>query len=518
MILLAALAATAAAFQSSDPSGATFHAGTRLVEVEVVVRNNRGPVTNLTKDDFTIVDQGKPQRIDVFHAGQTTQAAPAVPLPPGTVSNRFAEAGEASAGYTVVLFDQLNTRLDYKDYERKALVKLIRGLAPHERVAVYVLGSDLHVLQEFTDDPAKLLAAIRNIDNGRDLMPANVHDAMFGFETDELGRIIFPSAMGGALRGMVRQSVGESAANIAQAHGARNDITTTEALMVIARHLAGMPGRRNLVWMKEDPVVPPPVMGILLQSQIALYPVLARSLIFDPSFGSDFMSGDVNENSRVFSQGPDVMETARNSRRLAAITGGAGFADATDLQLAVKTAEEDSRSAYTIGYYPSEEILDGRFHRLTVKVAGEKKAGLEAQYRPGYVASKLILDAPQQTTLADLFRSPLDATGIGISARVEPDAAPGMYKVHLTFDLHDIHLTRERDRSKGKIEIAIAGPEKAPVHTFEVNLTDAQLADALQNGLKLVAAGVAPAGDSIRVAMRDPSTGSGGTLRIPVKR
>jgi hypothetical protein len=76
MILLAALAATVAVqvLASQTP---TFQAGTRLVEVEVVVGNKNGPVAGLTKDDFTILDQGKPQRIDVFRAGQSQSGAPA---------------------------------------------------------------------------------------------------------------------------------------------------------------------------------------------------------------------------------------------------------------------------------------------------------------------------------------------------------------------------------------------------------------------------------------------------------
>ena len=110
-------AASAAALQTPDQQSATFHAGTRLVEVEVVVRSKDGPVTGLTKDDFTVLDRGKPQRIDVFRAGHLKADAPAVPLPAGAVSNRANRLGEALPSATVILFDQLNTRFDYKAYE-----------------------------------------------------------------------------------------------------------------------------------------------------------------------------------------------------------------------------------------------------------------------------------------------------------------------------------------------------------------------------------------------------------------
>src|ERR1700733_1957948 len=72
--------------------------GTRLVEVDVVVRDKKGPVADLIKDDFSLFDQGKPQRIAVFNltAGRNLQDKPE-PLPPGAVSNRLNNRGEIPA-------------------------------------------------------------------------------------------------------------------------------------------------------------------------------------------------------------------------------------------------------------------------------------------------------------------------------------------------------------------------------------------------------------------------------------
>ena len=64
---------------------------TRLVEVDVVVRSKDGPVTGLAKEDFTLFDNGKAQRVDVFSVStaersKVNDAQPA--LPEGVVSNR----------------------------------------------------------------------------------------------------------------------------------------------------------------------------------------------------------------------------------------------------------------------------------------------------------------------------------------------------------------------------------------------------------------------------------------------
>jgi VWFA-related protein len=493
--------AIAAGLQTPAPQPATFHAGTRLVEVEVVVRDKHGPISGLTRDSFTLLDQGKPQRIDVFRAGQSdTQKRPA-PLAPGVVSNRVNGRGEWLPSATVLLFDQLNTRFDYKAYESKAVLKLIRSLGPRDRLAVYALGRSLHVLQEFTDDPEKLLAALTHLDSGRDLLPANVADALVDFPVDMMGQIDASGTGDAFAVAMTKRSIKELSETNARVNAANNDYTTLEALRRIVEHLGGMPGRRNLIWVKEEPVVPPPVMGMLLQANIALYPVLIRTV----EYGA-----------------PDFMATQHAARALAAFTGGAGFDDVGDVQIALQTAEEDSRTAYTLGYYPSEDVLDGKYHRLTVTLANDKSAHLEVRYRPGYLATKqaiATLAAPRANAIADLLENPLDATAIGLVAQLAPDVQPGLFQVLVTVDLHDVRLEREGNRSVGKLELALSSGGDVRVSTMNINFTDPDLAQALEGGFAVSTASLPiSAGSSLRIVARDPSTGLAGSLRVPVQQ
>jgi VWFA-related protein len=494
--LLVCIAASAGAFQSPDLLPATFRAGTRLVEVEVVVRDRSGPVTGLSKDDFTVFDRGKPQRIDVFRAGQLSGDVPAVPLAAGAVANRVNRLGEALPSATVVLFDQLNTRFDNKAYESKGMLNMMRGLGPRDRAAIYALGRDLHVLQDFTDDPGKLLAALSHVDSGRDLMPANVHDALFGFPVDMTGNIQGLDRGDDGTKAMYRGSIQASAELNARINAADNDQITVAALRRIVAHLSGMPGRRNLVWLMDQPMVLPAVMGMLLQAGIHLYPVLIRTEEFDV---------------------PDFLGTQKAGRDLAALTGGASFDDALDLQLALQTAQEDSQTAYTLGYYPSEDILDGQYHRITVNVAGEKANHLEIHYRPGYLATKVeAANGGLPQALAELFGNPLDNTGLGLTAWFEPEPRPGFYRVYVTVDLHDVHLERRGSRSVGRIELAFPFNTEIRVLTVGIDLTDAELADALNTGFEMLGWGVKASGDFIRVVVRDPTTGLAGSLRIPL--
>ncbi len=87
-----------AAAQESPPdaeSGGVLRVETRLVQVDVVVRDDDGPVGNLSVEDFTLHDEGEPVEIVLFEITQATAPAPqveiaAVPgaLSGGAVSNR----------------------------------------------------------------------------------------------------------------------------------------------------------------------------------------------------------------------------------------------------------------------------------------------------------------------------------------------------------------------------------------------------------------------------------------------
>jgi VWFA-related protein len=155
MLMLGVLAASTVAAQDD-----LIRVNTRLVEVGVVVRDKNGPLTDLAKDDFTIFDNGKPQRVEVFsistaERSKTNPAAP--PLPPGVASNRSGKQTPASA--TVILFDRLNTADKYQRDGQKQLLAYLRTARPEDLTALYVLGDDLRLIQDFTNDADLLVRA-----------------------------------------------------------------------------------------------------------------------------------------------------------------------------------------------------------------------------------------------------------------------------------------------------------------------------------------------------------------------
>jgi VWFA-related protein len=489
---------------AQPPEPAVFHSETRLVEVEVVVRDERvrppgleaslayyldsgppfGPagalLKNLTKDDFTLLDQGKPQSIAVFRTGSIGEVKP-ITLPPGAVSNRQDSRGQPVNNATAVLMDFLNTGFDYTGYERLGVTNLLRSLSQADsRVALYTLGENLHMLHDFTDDSHRLVEIAAKLGQ-HSALPADLKSALRDYGD------------------LLTLDQDEAAGIAAQVHTRM----TVNALNLIIQHLSGVPGRKNLVWLMDDPHnVPPAVMAMVQRANIVLYPVLVRTVRV---VGGPLLPGNFG------------------AKALAAATGGRAFFDARDLTYALETAEEDSHTAYVLGYYAATAMLDGKYHQITVKIHGKApdKQTLEVHYRPGYLATKAAVPATAPT-LEELYDGRINSARIGLVGQATPDAQhPGLYEVRVTVDVHDIQLDRKDGHFTGAFDVSVLKPSANGTvmsGSVAVNFTDEQLAKALENGFPVKVAGAEPESGEIRVVVRDRATGTAGSLRVPVAR
>src|SRR5450755_3052841 len=156
--------------ETNDHQDTVIRSAVRLVQVSVVAEDKKGnPVTDLKPEDFTVLDEGKPQHLAFFTASTPPLTAPATDqpflkparlLPANAFTNRYDLKGEAPPGaVTVVLFDALNTAPQDQSFVRKEVIHFLQALKPQDHVAVYGLTTQLLVLHEFTRDSAELVAA-----------------------------------------------------------------------------------------------------------------------------------------------------------------------------------------------------------------------------------------------------------------------------------------------------------------------------------------------------------------------
>jgi VWFA-related protein len=480
---------------AQEPS--VFRSGTRLVEVDAVVRSKHGPVTGLTKDDFTLYDckpeqrdrynpfnpcKGKRQPIQEFREVNGASVSPALPATSAAVSNREPAA-------TIVLLDQLNTPFDLKGYERLRVAEFLPTIGDQHRIALYSMGRNLRILQDFTDDPEKLMAAMAKIDSGDELT----------FAQNSPGD---------------RDNGDIDAIEAKIQLGMKRDITS-EAIQTIVRHMEGVPGRKNLVWiaqtfgpLNDAGFGPPGPRQFLAQANIAVYPV------------------------KVWT-GPHILQWAW--REFGAQFGGIGFDDAEDALAAVRAGEEDSMNYYVLGFYPAEADLDGKTHQLTLEVSGQAlssrgivKSALDLRYRQLYLATKPgSEDAGANSEISDIFLRPVDSSAIGLTGSIVPDPIKaGTRRIQVTVDLADVQLQREGDRWAGSLQVAmrLESYQKnarlvtpSTEGTVPIRLTDAKLQAIRASGFRItwpLAPDAKPG--AAHVVVEDTANGRAGSVRVPI--
>jgi VWFA-related protein len=500
-IFFVAILAVAIALPQASPVP-TFRARTRLVQVHVVVRDKNGPALGLNQDDFTLLDNGKPQKISVFAVkGAQSSNQTLVPLPAGTVSNRVNRNGQEAATSTVLLIDRLNTAVENQHYANEKIVKFLETRRSQDRIGIYAFGNGLHVVQDLTDDPDRLSRAVNS------LKPQNAKTRTLDVPGPFEKREVEMSGDGHALDEYKLFTAEERVLSIKQAFEA------------IAHHLAQVPGRKSLIWVtgsfplrietahetKDFSQDMKEAAQALNDANVALYAVDARGLVVG-NFANP------RKPWGLTMPGLDTMNT------LAGLTGGRAYYADNGLDSLIAEAVEDSELIYTLGFYPSQESQDGDWHKLRVSV---DRRGVNVRYREAYFAAKATADTDRHsTTLEQMLKDTLDVAEIGLRADTTPDETkPGFYNVRATVDLHDLHLDHQDAQWVGGVEISLymEGAKSAYKITRKIAIPDSQLAAALESGIVLSASvGLAEPTGELRVVVQDSATGAGGSVRVPL--
>jgi len=244
---------TVAASAQNTGQPPAFRADTRLVEVNALVVDKDGrPLEGLTRDDFTVLDDGKPQAIELFDvagglaAPRTPGAAAAAPiqpdeppLPRGEYSNH---AVTRVGGVTVIVLDRINTKFEDQKVARDQIVQFLKGVRREDRIALYVLHSgSVEILHDFTRDNASLIAALARFQarTSRSLQAAEMTPI-------ELARGGNPEEDAAFARWL-----GDSAQQMSAFYIRDQVAQTAAAFATIAARLAGVRGRKNLVWVSS---------------------------------------------------------------------------------------------------------------------------------------------------------------------------------------------------------------------------------------------------------------------------
>ncbi|HEY3767842.1 MAG TPA: VWA domain-containing protein [Candidatus Angelobacter sp.] len=380
---------------------------TRMVVIDVVAQDSKGnPISNLKKEDLTVLEDGKPQSLSIFnfqHPEPAPAGQPQQPVnPPNIVDNLpHFQSGKA---LNVILMDSLNTSPMNQAFMRDSMIKFLEKLPENEPIAVYLLGDKLRLVQDFTTDPAALKKVVRSF-KGKSSPYLN------GGGPD----------VSAAMPGMA-QILPQMAVQIRefqdQMTGMMNDIRvkmTLTALNSLARTLSGYPGRKNLIWISE--AFPFDVMltnasarstindrnymndiartgNLLSDYQIAIYPLDARGLAGSDAFNvADSDQSGNTAASHMLRGGIGGQMDRESDARMAAHatmndladrTGGRAFYNSNDMEAAIRESIDDGSTYYTLGYYPENKDWNGAFRKIQIK---SQRGGVKLRYRIGYFAA-----------------------------------------------------------------------------------------------------------------------------------
>lgn len=543
-----------------DEKSVTFRSQTVLILVPTVVTDKSGAhVSDLKRDDFTILENGKPRPVVVFQpvSAAAAPAKPHAPLPAGQFTN-VVEGGNQPMSTVIVVLDCVNTSYLDQRWAREQLVKfLATRLQPGQPVGLLTLTSrGVQLVYDFSSDPAPLIAALKKVSGGLSALEGTSNDVVAegaiagsAFDPSNVSRPQFlPNGRLTGVDSAVRSFVLEADAGVALFQQENAVRSTMESFLSLSRWLASVPGRKSLIWvtggfpfyMDSPSAVPGGDLSILYEramqelnnANVAVYPVDARGLVnymaaVDPT--ADHPTGPAGLRQQV-SRSWLQSSTIDTLNDFAAMTGGHAFYNTNDLVGSFDKAAQDSSSYYLLGYYLDTTDHKPGWRKLKVKVDREH---LDVRARSGFFVSNSTVDpdATRRIDIAEALTSPLDNTEVPIlvswtgtsadgekrkvefSLKLPPDGftVDLLDNNHLTLDIVAVaHLVAAKKAEKQKDAGQV-------LKTIDAHIQADHMDQFRAGGLTYSGSLDLPPGNyEIRFVVRDDLSGRVGSLSAPL--
>lgn len=535
LVFLCSIPHSFAAPQGEGAQTPTFRASSQLVLLDVVVTDKGGnPVAGLGMEDFSVKEDGKPQKIAFLTPPESVPASTAPPaLPDGVYSN--APVYRLTGAFpTAIVLDAANT--PYKDqlYAGRQMLKFLKDqYKPGQKIAIFAVTDKLSLLQDFTGDPEVLRACLESFNASETVVSEIQKDS-----PPDLEMLRVSTQEYRALKDAFQQF---QTSEVQYAADRRTDVTL-DAMRRITRILGGLPGRKNLIWLTGGfPFTLNPNLSNSAKSDLSeLFqhsgglssPVVhdtPTSLQYNAQYGdtirqisaemasSQVAIYPVDVRGLMISRASDAGDQQETMREIAWETGGRAFVNRNDVDASVALALRDRTATYTLGYYPLNKNRDHEYRTIDLKL---KRAGLETTYRHGY----FVVDPSQhkntkpEKELAAAWQDRAPYSLVSFEAKV---SAIGNGKARVEFLVNANSLSVEESSSGKKFDVGfyvaacssegkvfgVQGTKLA--RDFPPNVYQ----KILQEGMRIHMDADLPPGTAVlRLAVMDNRTGYLGTL------
>jgi len=398
--------------EAQQQQTATFTSSSTLVVIDVSVKDKSGAaIEGLTRDDFTVSEDGKPQQVSVFDFQKLDAPAPSPALkppesrqtagstaaPPETKPAVDPGRAAASSGMSQPVIRHQDRRLvvmlfDFTTMEDAEQVRVRKNaydfihnsLTPADLVSIIVSSTGgLKTLQDFTDDRDALEAAIRkfNVGEGSDLagtMGSGSTADSSTYSADQSEFDVFNTDR--------KLSNIESIARLLGVYPEK------KALIYFSSGITQQQGTSNQAQLVK-------AVNTAKKANVTIYPIDARGMSASAPGGDASQASGGGVSLFGASGGPGGPQSGggrgggandaglQTLSTLAADTGGTLFTDNNNLEVGLEQARNDLTSYYILGYYSTDSQPDGKFRTVQVKLSPRVQAA-SIDYRHGYFADK----------------------------------------------------------------------------------------------------------------------------------
>ena len=423
--------------QQADSGEPTFRITSNLVCVEVTVVDKKGHVVTdgLTKDDFSIRENGKPQRIFSFDAPAT--GAKTLENPPATI----------------LVLDLLNTPSADSAYARYSLSRYLalqpkRLTSPTELMVLN--NTTLDMVQAYTHSREDLLYALQHV-------PAAEPYKLTG------GKDWWDQRLSQSIK----------------------------ALQQIAMQNRGLRGRKNILWVgyggpgipidQADPryeksmrIFVHNTTNMMVDARLSLFLINPGGMrgAQDPlSFRRELFEAAESENAGNFAGDPVEARANLNSAGgpfsgnvnfglFVHGTGGVFFDNRNDVDAVIHEAQELGSNYYTLTYQPPMGMDDGKYRKIAVTL---RDPNLRAMTKTGYYSPEpgtTTEPTPQRVDpmveISEAVQSKVAFDSLGLSI-LKVTSHPATKMMEITAMLQSKHLrwqSTDDGRSAANITVA----------------------------------------------------------------
>ncbi|MCE5306910.1 MAG: VWA domain-containing protein [Acidobacteriales bacterium] len=525
MVARSALFLCALVLSAQTSSEPTLRITVNLIQVDAVVTGKQGhSVPDLKKEDFEVLEDGKPRKVEYL----SYIAAPVAPVAPPsaaapTAAPSLAAPREADARRSIaIVVDDFGLSFVSMHFVRDALRKFVdEQMQPGDLVAIIRTRGGMGALEQYTMDKRLLRAAI--------------------------GRIRYSLDSRGEEADLESQEEGGGARTF---RGRSSTFATMLALRRVVDGLKQMPGRKSVL-LFSDALRPPDDIHLAAKrlgslgslrsladqanrAAVVFYTVHGRGTETFALKASDnvgpLIQGDNPGGSLAVIQrnryGLGAQRVADRSGLdyLARETGGVMIAHDNDLSAGASQALKDQSGYYLLGYRPPEDSFvtkDGvsRYHALKVVV---KRPGLRVRTRAGYFGVPDSQPAPAEkdrvSRLMAALRSPFAAGEINLhlTGLFGNAADMGSY-IHAMLHIDGRGLTFADDGAdwkKAEVDLVLMAIGEDGVATemnarhYQIRVSNREYDRAVKNGFlyRLICPVKKPGAYQVRAAVRDSNS------------